>query len=426
MDQGTARSDLGTPMRSEYDCLVVGGGPAGCTAAALVAEADVPTLLVERESIPRFHVGESLMPETYWTLKRLGVLDQLKVSNFTRKVGVRFVGASGGESQPFFFDQHDPRDCAQTWHVERHAFDKLLFDTAAARGATCLDQTTVVDVQLNESAPHTVTLKLSNGDRREVTCRVLVDATGQQALLANRLGLRQVNPKLRKAAIWGHFRNAIREPEGEPELTTIIHTAGKRAWFWYIPLSGDCVSVGLVSDAEYLLKGRGEPDKVFCEEAVACPGVAERLENAQLVERLHVAREFSYTTRERAGDGWVLVGDAYGFIDPIYSTGVFLALRSGELAADAIVEGLRIGDLSSTQLAKWTPDFDAGVGRFRELVNAYYTDAFSFAKFIEQHPYHQRHLTDLLIGRAFTPEAESLVSDLQQAVAVHAEESHAS
>ena len=249
-----------------------------------------------------------------------------------------------------------------------------------------------------------------------IEARVIIDATGQQSLLANRLHLKKHDPKLRKAAIWGHFAGGRRHAYRHGSVTTILHTEHKRAWFWYIPITGGRVSVGLVSDSDYLLRDRADPEEVFCEQANGCPGTRSRLAEASLSGRLHVAREFSYTSRQRAGNGWVLVGDASGFIDPIYSTGVFLALKSGELAADCVSEGLRRDDPSAAQLGKWTEDFEAGVARFRKLVEAFYTDAFSFADFVHEHPHHRRNLTDLLIGRAFTPAAASLIEDLDQAL----------
>jgi flavin-dependent dehydrogenase len=302
---------------SPYDCVVIGAGPAGCTAAALVAERGHATLLLERERMPRFHVGESLMPDTFWTLQRLGILDQLHAAGFVQKVGVQFVSPSGTESQPFYFAEHDPRMCSRTWHVERAAFDQLLFDNAARKGATCVDQTKVVDVRVQPASPHELMLKTADGPQVSIRARVVVDATGQQALLANRLGLRVMNPDLKKVAIWGHYRNARRTAPDTEEITTILHTAGKLAWFWYIPLSGNKVSIGLVGDAAYLLKQDKQPEAVFAAYAEACPALRDRLTDAELVAPLQVVREFSYTTRQHAGDGWVLVGDAFGFIDPV-------------------------------------------------------------------------------------------------------------
>lgn len=399
-------------MKASYDCVIIGGGPAGATTAALVAQAGHATLLVERSPFPRPHVGESLMPETYWTLQRLGVLPQLRTASYVPKVGVQFVNDTGKESRPFFFEDHDPRESSRTWHVERSCFDNVLFQNAAAKGADCHDATRVDDVLLQAGGPHCVKLRTADGQRRDVSARVVVDATGQQALLAGKLGLRVTDPHLRKAAIWGHFADAPADRIRDGVTTIILHTRDKRAWFWYIPLAGDVVSVGLVSDNDYLLKGRGTPAQVFAEELENCPALAERLSGCSLRGDLRVAREFSYTTTRHAGDGWVLVGDAFGFIDPIYSSGVFLALRSGELAADAICEGLDRNDLSAAQLAKWTEPFKEGTHWIRKLVHAFYTESFSFGRFMAAHPEHEGNLTDLLIGRVFHDRAGRMFDDL--------------
>ena len=171
-------------------------------------------MLVERDKMPRFHVGESLMPETYWTLQRLGAWERLKQNAYLKKVGVQFVTQQGKETQPFVFREHDDRDCAETWHVRRSDFDKLIYDIAGEKGVVRRDETRVSDVQLSEdpNVPHRATLRRSDGRSEEVASRVIVDATGQQALLANRLGLKRVNPELKKAAIWGYYRGGHRNP----------------------------------------------------------------------------------------------------------------------------------------------------------------------------------------------------------------------
>lgn len=404
-------------MNDQYDCIVVGGGPAGGCAAALIAEAGFATLLVEREKVPRFHVGESLMPEAYWTFQRLGVLDKMKQSDFVKKVSVQFVSSTGAESQPFFFKEHDPRECSQTWQVTRADFDKMLFDNAAEKGAECHDQTRVLDIIRERNRVVGVTLKTADGELHEVRSKVLVDATGQQALLANRLGLRVDNPELRKVAIWGYYRGARRDPGEHGGATVILHTQDKSSWFWYIPLADNVTSIGVVGDRDYLLKDRGEPSDVFEDELVKCPALVERLMDAELISEFRTAREFSYTTKRHAGDGWVLVGDAWGFIDPIYSSGVYFALRSGELAADSIIAGLRSGDTSEAQLSGWYQDFTAGTQWIRKLVDAYYNNDFSFGRFLRDYPQHAGNLTDLLIGRIFYDGAGRIFDDMEPELA---------
>ena len=408
---------LGSDMKSSYDCVVVGGGPAGSTVAALIAETGFDTLLLEREKFPRFHVGESLMPETYWIFKRLGVLDKMKQSDFVKKRSVQFVSGNGRESQPFFFDQHDPRECTQTWQVERAKFDEMLFENAADKGATCVDQTRVLEAIFDEQRAIGVRIQTATGERQDILSQVVVDATGVQALIANRLGLCEPIAGLEKAAIWTYYRNAERDPGPNGGATVILHTQSKEGWFWYIPLRDGITSIGVVGDHGYLLKGRGAPADVYAAELAECPALQRRLQNAQRTEDFHVAKEFSYTTKQHAGDGWVLVGDAYGFIDPIYSSGVYFALKTGEMAADAIIAGLRDGDTSAAALEKWTDHFQSGYQWIHKLVSAYYTNEFSFGRFMKDYPQHQGNLTDLLIGRIFHGGAGNIFKDMEPELA---------
>ena len=196
------------PINDSYDVVVMGGGPGGSAASALVAEAGYSVLLVEREAVPRFHVGESLMPESFWSFERLGVLDKMRNSNFVKKLSVQFVSHSGKESNPFFFEKHDPRECSQTWQVERSAFDQMLFDNAAEKGACCRDKTRVTNVLFDDGRATGVELGLEDGSTQHVKAKVVVDATGLSAILANHLNLKQEYEHLKKIAVWTYFKNA--------------------------------------------------------------------------------------------------------------------------------------------------------------------------------------------------------------------------
>ena len=189
---------------------------------------------------------------------------------------------------------------------------------------------------------------------------MIVDAAGQQGLLSGRAAARKPSEDMKKAAIWGHFRGARREVIDDGVMTLVLRTKSNKCWFWHIPLSNDVVSVGVVGDAGHLLQGRGTPDQIFAEEVADCPSIAERLAGSEKIAGLDVVKEYSYATERSAGDGWVFVGDAWGFIDPLYSSGVWFALKSGQLAADAIIEGFQKNDLSAAQLGKWVPDFRQG------------------------------------------------------------------
>ena len=217
---------------------------------------------------------------------------------------------------------------------------------------------------------------------------------------------------MRKGAIWNYYQGAQRDCGIDAGATIILHTKDKQSWFWFIPLAGGSTSIGLVGDTDYLFKGRGKPATIFEEELTRCPALQSRLGKAQPTEDFHVAKEFSYKSSQAAGDGWVLIGDAYGFIDPVYSSGVFFALKTGELAADCAIEGLRTKDTSAAQLGSWAEQFDVAANRVRKLVAAFYTDGFSFGKFIKAHPEHLGNLTDLLIGRIFYPEASNIFQDM--------------
>ena len=385
-----------------YDVVVIGAGPAGSAAAGFVAQAGYRTLLVEREAFPRFHVGESLMPECYWPLQRLGLIGRMQASQFVPKKSVQFVAASGKESQPFYFTEHDPRECSTTWQVERADFDKLLFDRARELGADCWDQTRVLDVLMDgQQQAEGVRLRMRDGATREVSARVVMDGSGQSSLIANKLGLRVHLPNLKKAALWGYYRNALRDTGDNAGATIILHTEHKDSWFWFIPLSNNITSIGCVGDNDYILKSGLTTEERYQLEIDRCPGLKERLQQAQRVGKLHVAKEYSYWTRQHAGPGWVLIGDAFGFIDPIYSSGVYLLVMADK-AADAVIDGLRQNDLSAGQLGSWCEEFKQGSQWIRKLVEAFYTKEFSFGSFMGEHPEFKDNLTDLLIGRIFT------------------------
>ncbi|MEN0110707.1 MAG: NAD(P)/FAD-dependent oxidoreductase [Planctomycetota bacterium] len=404
------------PTRNAYDCIVLGAGPAGSTAAALVAKEGFATLLVEREALPREHVGESLMPEAYWTFEKLGVLDWLKESRFSKKVGVQFVDAAGRESKPFFFRSHHDHESSDSWHVERADFDRMLFENAGQHGAECVDRTRIVDVLLEGDGPTAeatgVRLKTAGGETVDISSRVVIDASGQSSLLANRLGLKRVNPDLRKAGIWRHYRGGERDESGGGVKTIISHTRDKRAWFWYIPQSNDVVSIGCVGDADYLLKGRGTPAEVFEDELANCPGAASRLVGAEPMDDLAIAKEFSYTTTHAAGPGWTLVGDAWGFIDPVYSSGVYFAMKSADMASASVVDALRSGECSAERLGEWSEEFRGGTKWVRKLVHAFYSGEFRVGAFVTEYPQHAGPLTDLLVGKMFSPDMPALFADL--------------
>jgi flavin-dependent dehydrogenase len=390
------------PRKSSYDVIVIGGGPAGSTAATLVARAGHDVLLLDRERFPRYRLGESLMPATYWTLSRLGVLDKVKNSGFPRKYSVQFFSKSGRSGTPFYFRDTEPHDSSQTWQVDRAGFDQMLLDNAREAGVEVCQRANVKDVLFEGDRATGVDVELNGEQRSQPRATVIVDATGQTALISRKLKLKQVDPKLRHASLYTRYRGAVRDAGIDEGATLIMHTREERSWFWYIPLPDDQVSVGVVGPIDYLITRReGNPRQIFDDEVALCPALEARIRGAERLMEVGAIRDFSYISKRIAGNGWVLAGDAFGFLDPIYSSGVFLALKSAEDAADSINEALERRDFSAEQLGRHGDAYLAGMEAMRKLVYAYYDSSFSFAVFFKRFPQCREDVVNLLIGNVF-------------------------
>jgi flavin-dependent dehydrogenase len=375
----------------------------------LLAKQGYNVELFERDHFPRFHIGESLIPYTYHVIEKLGLLDQMKRSHFVEKRSAQFVNEHGKLSEPFFFGDFDPHERSQTWQVLRSEFDEMLLNNARQHGARVYEGTRVLDVIFDGQRAVGVRVANEEGGVREVRARVVVDASGQSSMLIDRLGLRTWDPVLRKSAVWTYWQGAMRDEGRNAGATLILQTAGKHGWFWYIPLHDDVVSVGVVASSDYLFRNRKsrKPEDIYFEEVARCPGLQPRIENATRCAEFFVQKEFSYKASQAAGDGWVLIGDAFGFLDPLYSSGVLLALTSADLAASAIGEALAANDPSETRLRRWEPEYRQGMERVRRLVCAYY-DGLNFGKLVRKHPEVKGLITDVLIGNIFKPEIDQL------------------
>jgi flavin-dependent dehydrogenase len=346
------------------------------------------------------------------------MLDKMRASDFPRKYSVQFYSKSGRASKPFYFFENDPHECSQTWQVLRSRFDQMLVDNAAEKGAEVRRGLTVSRVLFDESG-RAVGAEVQDGEgaSRRIATRVVVDATGQSALLARQFKLLEVEPRMRHISFFSHFRGAVRDPGMDEGATLVINTSSGRSWFWYIPLPDDVVSVGVVGPVDYLIKGRGgDPAATFAEELALTPALQPRIRDAEMLFPIRARKDFSYRARQIAGDGWVLIGDAFGFIDPIYSTGVLLALKSGEMAADAIVDGLASDDLSGPQLGRFGRDFTDGMEALRRLVYTYYAEGFSFASFLREHPHCRRDIVMLLTGNVFREKVGDLFERLAETI----------
>ncbi len=397
----------------QTDVIVIGGGPSGATVSTLIAQKGYQVQLFERDHFPRFHIGESLIPETFWVLERLNILPKLRQSHFVKKYSVQFVTDKGKLSEPFYFMDNKPHECSQTWQVLRSEFDLMMLRNAAEHGVNVHEGVRVLEVLFEGDRAVGVELVDESGQQRRVYAKVVVDASGQASMIMSRLGLREWDPVLKKAALWTYWQGAYRDQGRDEGATIVMQIEGKKGWFWYIPLHDDIMSVGVVASYEYLFKDRPTKDHeaVYFEEVARCPGLQPRIKDARRVAPFRAAKEYSYRSREVAGNGWLLVGDAFGFLDPLYSSGVLLALKSGQLAADAVVNSLQQGDTSAACLGAWGPDFIKGMDRMRRLVCEFY-DGFSFGRFVKRNPHLKGHITDLLIGDLFDDKVDDVIAPM--------------
>lgn len=385
----------------QYDTIIIGGGPAGTTAAALLAMKGRRVILFEKQKFPRYSIGESLIPHTYFTLERLGMIPRMKASPFPKKYSVQFVREDGKMSTPFYFHQHMQHEAAQTWQVWRADFDQMLMDNAREKGATCVEEATVKELIHDEQGTVIgVRVSRQGGPLEEYVAPMTVDATGRDAFSMVRESWCERDAYLKKMAIWTYYKGAKRDAGLDEGATTVAFVAQK-GWFWYIPLPNDVVSVGIVAEKDYLHRHGRDAETIFQAEIENNLWIKDHLSTGRVMDRYRVTNEFSYRSRYCAKDGLLLIGDAFGFLDPVFSSGVFLALRSGEMAADAIDAALAAGDVSAGRFAGYARQMKYGIESMRRLVYAFYDHNFSFASVIRKYPHLRGDLTDCLIGDLF-------------------------
>jgi flavin-dependent dehydrogenase len=319
--------------------LVLGGGPAGSTAGALLAAAGIETLIVESELFPRPHVGESLLPHTLPLLDQLGVHDAVRSLPHTRrKEGATFVTGDGSRRVSYFFDEALPPAAPHAYQVRRDEFDRALLDHARSCGAEVLEGWRATALKWEGSRVEGLVARDPGGADHLLRSRVFLDASGQASFLASRMGWRFPYQRHRKAAAFSQFRG-IRLPEGrESGNITIVLTAG--GWFWLIPFADDTVSVGVVTDIEKWRKRGADPGSVFAAAVSETPELERRLAGTERLMDFAPAQNFSYRVMHIAGDGFCMIGDSSGFLDPIFSTGVFIGTAAAASAAQDVIEAL--------------------------------------------------------------------------------------
>ncbi|MBT7405513.1 MAG: FAD-dependent oxidoreductase [Opitutae bacterium] len=402
-------------LKKNYDAIVVGGGPAGSSTAALLAEKGHDVLVVEKEKFPRYHVGESLMPFCYFPLERLGLIDTLMESANPRKYCVQFVRQDGFLSQPFYFFQHFDHPSSTTWQVWRSEFDKMILDKARSNGATVMEETKAKKLIKSGDRVEGITVESDELGSLDILAPIVVDASGRDCFAAHKQKWMVRDPELKKIALWTYYKGAKRDPGLDEGATTVAYLPNK-GWFWYIPLSGDMVSVGIVAERDYLFNGSTKDhEEIFQREVLNNEWIKEHLAEAEQTGEYRITGEYSYRNRYCASEGLVLAGDALGFLDPVFSSGVFLALKSGVMLADEIDLALKAGDLSAKSFDRYGKRMQSSIETMRKIVYAFYDKDFSFGDIAKRGDHLRAALTDCLIGNVDDNEFRELfdaMSDL--------------
>jgi flavin-dependent dehydrogenase len=356
-------------MAEFFDAVIVGGGPAGSTAGTLLAKQGWNVAIFEKEKFPRFKIGESLLPGSLRTFERMGVKEKIDQADVIVKYGGKIISACGTRSNRFLFCDAFRCKYPTAYQVERSMFDQLLLDHAAETGCSVSQGTNVTDVVFEQDG-----VIVCAGDR-VIRARYLIDCSGRNSLVGSRFKLRQNYPQLRKFSLFAHFEGVEREPGIDGTLTQMIR--GKDRWIWMIPITAKKTSIGVVLDAQTFRQMRLAPEAAFNRILQENPKVIEQMPRARRVTEVYATGDFCFRNKRFTGERWVLAGDAAGFIDPVWSSGVFIAILSGEKAADMLDRVMRQSERRAVEFARYERQIHHVMDLYLKFVTSWYTQEFA-------------------------------------------------
>jgi FADH2-dependent halogenase len=352
-----------------YDAAIIGGGPAGSTAATLLARAGRRVIVIEREKFPRFHIGESLLPFTMKAFDRLGVSEKLD-RTFLPKHGGEIVSACGSRGVKFYFKDGFRARRDRSYQVTRSEFDQLLLQHSRENGAEVREETTVKNIAMGEDRVR-LDIETLDGATTAIECRYLLDCSGRQTMVGNFLQLKQSYDHLQKFSVFSHFENVDRAPGIDGTLIFMVR--GLDRWFWMIPLTATRMSIGVVMDTATFRAMKLSPEAALEKCLGEQPIILERMKRAERVAPVYSAGDYSYRNASLFGDRWLLAGDAAGFIDPVFSSGVFLAIMSAEKAADALYQILRDESLKPRLFRSYARRVNKAMDVYLTFVSSWYS-----------------------------------------------------
>ncbi len=356
-----------------YDVAIIGGGPAGSVAGALLARSGRRVIVLERDKFPRFHIGESLLPFSMQAFTRLGLHEKFTRAGFMEKFGGEMYGACGGDGVKFYFEDGFRSQTDRSYQVTRADFDKVLLDHAAENGAEVREETSVEKIDFSDDAA-TLAISRKNGTPEEIRARYVIDASGRNSILSAKFKLKKNYQHLQKVSVFAHYDGMSRAAGRDGTLTRMVRAIDR--WFWVIPLTATRTSVGVVLDGD-VFKKSGLSAEDFLQEAIEeQPVLMEAMRDAERVTPVRTAADFSYRSTRLTGDHWMLAGDAAGFIDPVFSSGVFLAVLAGEQAADALHVVLDQPAKRRKLFARYERKINQAMDVYLRFVDAWYSKEF--------------------------------------------------